>query len=668
MSLLTANYKEKCISINDIPYNFYKEQYKDNITCRCCGSQLQAVLQTGEKIKYFRHASTDDCIKSSNDDNLLLWHILWQTTVKVENREVVKKNNKKTHRADIYIPENNYVIEIQHSHIEPDKIKEREIFYEKMIWIIDGTSDININRLCDECTTISDLCKKCTTSIKSKENSKIVFEGKDFYIISFSKKFFMNMRETVFIHCDGFICKYIAKLKGFNILCEKISFEELLKTYFVINEYSKIIENFNKLYNKTLIKYKEDNTVNYIIQNKDLIINSNKLNDFSDYGFEFINNNWLFTYKKEEDNNFHLKERKCYQCNAKNEVCNQMIDLNTKLCFDCNKNIFLQMNNCETCKKIIYEKEIKDIDTLIVQVKKNKIQKNLCDNCHIKSTTCTYCKKQKNNGICEYCNSFVMRWYLPFRKNNIVSKGKNSINYGEIIIKDDSKIYDINFNKIIINYNKDSKYECNTTNLNIYYVNSDLIEIMKIDNQNIFRTKLKFLKNSIIDTQDKNLFFIDYEEQDYTNLKLIKKDDFLKKIGLICKQKIEIKNIIEIEYALFDFDMEYGNFNDNIKTLFRQLHSINPEDLDFYDTAERFGKIAKKNKKVLEKLINWYDENRDPSNDHIKILSGNNKGKKISELNLKEIKIYLQTNVVNNKKTLLEQNRFEFIRRFHGED
>jgi len=71
MSLLTANYKEKCISINDIPYNFYKEQYKDNITCRCCGSQLQAVLQTGEKIKHFRHASTDDCIKSSNDDNLL---------------------------------------------------------------------------------------------------------------------------------------------------------------------------------------------------------------------------------------------------------------------------------------------------------------------------------------------------------------------------------------------------------------------------------------------------------------------------------------------------------------------------------------------------------------------------------------------------------------------
>ena len=44
MSLLTAKFENKCISINDISYDFYAEKYKGNITCRICPKDYKTVI------------------------------------------------------------------------------------------------------------------------------------------------------------------------------------------------------------------------------------------------------------------------------------------------------------------------------------------------------------------------------------------------------------------------------------------------------------------------------------------------------------------------------------------------------------------------------------------------------------------------------------------------
>jgi hypothetical protein len=641
MSLLTAKFKNECISINDIPYNFYKEQFKDNLTCRCCSSQLQAVLQT-DKAKHFRHASTDDCV-SSTDDNLLLWHILWQSTVNVKNREYTMKENNKRHRADIYIPENDYVIEIQHSHIDPDKIKEREIFYKNIIWIIDGTSEINIEKLCDKCTKISDLCDKCLLSIKKDKakTSEIVFEGKNFYIITIAKKFFLNMKEKVFIHCDGFICKFVAKLKGNNILCEKIEFKKLFDEYFLINDTDKIIDNFNKLYHKTLSTKPTNLKVDYVITDK-LVINSDKSINFIDYGFEFMNGQWIFTYIKENDIPFILKERKCYNCNKSNEVCNQMVELNTKLCFQCNKNCFFDINDCETCKKKICTKEINTIEDLISQVKKLKIKKNLCEECHIKSITCSYCKKTKINNICDYCDNFTMRWYLMFNK-----EGQHSKDYAEIKIGD--KI-------ITINYNDKSNYKLKEGSLNIYYVDHKLINIIKHNRREKYRTLLNFNKGDIINTLDNHLFKVEDKKYDYTMLQLIDLNDFLEEIGI---NNNRLENDLELDYNYFDFDNEYSIFNDDTKFFFYKINFKNPNRINFYKESKILSDYSNKNRKALAKFMEFYEKHRNKSNDHHQILFGKDKGTKVIDLNLKDTRIYLQKNPVFNKDVLLKQNKNE---------
>jgi len=644
MSLLTANFKNKCISINDIPYNIYKEQYKDNLTCRCCSSLLQAVLQT-DKVKHFRHENTDDCI-STTDDNLLLWHILWQSTVNVENREYTMKENNKKHRADIYIPENNYVIEIQHSHIDPDQIKKREIFYKNLIWIIDGTSEINIEKLCEKCNKISDLCEKCLLSIKKEKikTCEIVFEGKNFYILSITKKFFLNMKEEVFIHCDGFICKFIRKLKGNNILCHKIEFKEIFEKYFLMNDNNKIIDNFNKLYSKSLIKHPENLKVDYVITDK-LVINSDKLNNFTDYGFKFINKKWIFTYIKENDIPFILKERKCYNCNKNNEVCNQMVELNTKLCFECNKKSFLEINNCKTCKKKVYIKEINTIEDLINQVKKLKIQKNLCEPCYLKLITCSYCKKNKINDTCDYCNNFTMKWYSIFNKEGFHSK-----EYAEIKIVD--KI-------ITINYNEKCIYKLKEHNINIYYLDYNLIDCIKYNNKDIYRTLLNFNRGDIIDTLDYYLFKVEDKYLDYTILKIIKIENFLEELGI--KNSRLDRYDLELEYNYLDFDEEYAMFNNHINFLFFNINFINPGKIDFYYVSKKLSYQTDKNKKVFNKFMEFYEKHRNKSNDHIKILVGKDKGTKLIDLNLKETKIYLQKNPVLNKNILLEQNKNEIL-------
>lgn len=67
------------------------------------------------------------------------WHRFWQNKFPKEWQEVSLSNEGIKHIADIYLKNFGYVIECQYSSISVDKIREREDFYGKMIWIVNGT-------------------------------------------------------------------------------------------------------------------------------------------------------------------------------------------------------------------------------------------------------------------------------------------------------------------------------------------------------------------------------------------------------------------------------------------------------------------------------------------------------------------------------------------------
>lgn len=62
------------------------------------------------------------------------WHRKWKTYFQPQCREVVMLN----HRADIRRPDG-VVLELQHSPISAEEIRAREVFYNHMVWIVDGT-------------------------------------------------------------------------------------------------------------------------------------------------------------------------------------------------------------------------------------------------------------------------------------------------------------------------------------------------------------------------------------------------------------------------------------------------------------------------------------------------------------------------------------------------
>ena len=62
------------------------------------------------------------------------WHRWWQDRVEADFLEVIIKRDGKKHIADM-INGDDLVVEFQKSVVSPDVIKEREVFYNRMIWV-----------------------------------------------------------------------------------------------------------------------------------------------------------------------------------------------------------------------------------------------------------------------------------------------------------------------------------------------------------------------------------------------------------------------------------------------------------------------------------------------------------------------------------------------------
>jgi competence CoiA-like predicted nuclease len=102
--------------------------------CPGCGKAVLA--KCGEiKIWHWAHDSGVECDPWWECETE--WHRSWKMLVKEEYREVVIGG----HRADIAIPgpfQSRIVIELQHSSVSPQMIREREEFYRNMVWLFDA--------------------------------------------------------------------------------------------------------------------------------------------------------------------------------------------------------------------------------------------------------------------------------------------------------------------------------------------------------------------------------------------------------------------------------------------------------------------------------------------------------------------------------------------------
>jgi hypothetical protein len=101
-------------------------------TCPICRETLRP--RCGEIVTWhWAHKSVIDCDPWQEPETE--WHRHWKQFASEDRVEVVRGG----HRADLISPDG-AVVELQHSPISPEEIREREEFYGRMIWLLDGSA------------------------------------------------------------------------------------------------------------------------------------------------------------------------------------------------------------------------------------------------------------------------------------------------------------------------------------------------------------------------------------------------------------------------------------------------------------------------------------------------------------------------------------------------
>lgn len=146
-------------------------------TCQICGNEVKAYCGKINKW-HWRHNKLPDC--DSFYEPMTEWHKNWQNQFPKDWQEVVLERNNKKHFADIFTPKG-LVIEFQNSSISSEKIIERELFYNHMIWVVNAVT-FNKNLV------LTDLLKKHAEILREKFNITIltrkISEQVDFEISS----------------------------------------------------------------------------------------------------------------------------------------------------------------------------------------------------------------------------------------------------------------------------------------------------------------------------------------------------------------------------------------------------------------------------------------------------------------------------------------------------
>lgn len=104
--------------------------------CTCCGTKV--ISKCGDrKLWHWAHYSKRDC--DVWWENETQWHRDWKGNFPADWQEVIHKDkNGEKHIADVKTAQG-WVLEFQHSFLKPDERRARNAFYEKLVWVVDGT-------------------------------------------------------------------------------------------------------------------------------------------------------------------------------------------------------------------------------------------------------------------------------------------------------------------------------------------------------------------------------------------------------------------------------------------------------------------------------------------------------------------------------------------------
>lgn len=144
--------------------------------CTSCGSEL--IAKCGEiKINHWAHRGNRNC--DPWWENETEWHRSWKNNFPKEWQEITHTNEKsgEKHIADVKTA-SDWVLEFQHSQINPEERNSRNEFYPKLVWVLDGTrrkrDKINFHRILDEFTIKSNVPK--LKAVIGQDDCKLIEE------------------------------------------------------------------------------------------------------------------------------------------------------------------------------------------------------------------------------------------------------------------------------------------------------------------------------------------------------------------------------------------------------------------------------------------------------------------------------------------------------------
>jgi hypothetical protein len=118
--------------------NGLRHEAAPKLVGQCIGCENPVLAKCGERrINHWAHKARIQCDPWWETETE--WHRAWKDQFPSGWQEVIHiASDGQKHVADIKTPDD-WVIEFQHSYINPKERRSREDFYKKLIWVVDGS-------------------------------------------------------------------------------------------------------------------------------------------------------------------------------------------------------------------------------------------------------------------------------------------------------------------------------------------------------------------------------------------------------------------------------------------------------------------------------------------------------------------------------------------------
>ena len=147
-------------------------------TCQVCTSPL--VAKCGEvRLHHWAHKTKINC--DHWWENETEWHRNWKGKFPTEWQEIIHfAHNGDKHIADVKT-NLNWVLEFQHSHIDPVERRARNDFYKKLCWVVDGMRRKNDKAKFDKAIADSEMVlpKFEVSKLRRPRDCRIITEWQD---------------------------------------------------------------------------------------------------------------------------------------------------------------------------------------------------------------------------------------------------------------------------------------------------------------------------------------------------------------------------------------------------------------------------------------------------------------------------------------------------------